>query len=256
VASRYRDHLAALRDAGDAIGLHPHAWRWLPGSRRWLADHGNDEWVAECIRRSFAAFADAFGEPCRLIRFGDRYISTPAIRLAAELGARYDLTVEPGAPELRSMHRAPATGRLVSMEYAPRRAYRPRADDVLAATQSRAQGDAGLWEIPLTSLDPDPVLSPLRWVGRRIRHRGRPLHRPASLVAGMWPARPFWRGVDDVIESSPSPYLAFAVRSDAPIRPAHIGPFEDKFAALAALPLVRRLAFRRPDAIGLPDGPT
>jgi len=103
--------------------------------------------------------------------------------------------------------------------------------------------------IPLTSLDPDPALSLWRRIGRRVRHRGRPLHRPASLVAGMWAADTFWRGVQEVIDASPIPYLAFAIRSDAPLRPASIGPFEAKFAALAHSPLMQRLSFTTPDVV-------
>jgi hypothetical protein len=248
VAERYAEPLAQLREAGDAFGLHPHASRWIAESGHWLPDHGDAEWVAHCIRTSFDAFEAAMGETCRFVRFGDRFISTAAIRLCADLGARYDLTVEPGAPGMRSMRRGPATGRIVSMEFAPRRPYRPSAVDVLSASTDPAV-DVGLWEVPLTALDPDPVLSPLRWVGRRIRHRGRPLHRPASLVAGMWPAEPFWRGVEEFLDVARVRYLAFAVRSDAPIRPAHIGPFEEKLRALASLPIVKRLEFTRPDAV-------
>jgi hypothetical protein len=246
VAEKYRDQLDELRAAGDVIGLHPHAWRWLPDRRRWMSDHGSSEWVEHCARVSFDAFETVFGEPCRFVRWGDRFLSAQAIRLQAELGARFDLTVEPGAPQLRSMHSTPATGRLLSMEYAPREPYRPSEDDPRMPART-PRDDVGLWEVPLTALDPDPVLSRLRWLGRRLRHFGRPLHRPATLVAPMWPAQPFWRGVEDYLEATDRPHLAFAVRSDAPIRPSSIAAFDEKIAMLLELPLAKRLVFTTPD---------
>jgi hypothetical protein len=248
VADYYGDELAALRAAGDTVGLHPHGWRWLPESGRWLADHGNPAWIEHCIRLSFETYRTAFGETCRFVRFGDRFLSAASIRLAAELGARYDLTVEPGAPELSSMHGAAASGRIRSMRDAPRRPYRPSVDDPLRAA-IEGQVDAGLWMIPLTSLNPDAILSPWRRVGRRVRHHGRPLHRPAPLFAAAWAAAPFWEAVDEFLAESASPYLAFAIRSDVPLRPDQIGPIEEKLAALRVSPLVERLLFTTPDAI-------
>jgi hypothetical protein len=247
VADRYGDAIAALREQGDVIGLHPHAWRWLPQRRKWIADHGDAAWIDNCLRTSIAAYETAFGERCRFVRWGDRFLSARAIALEAMLGAEFDLTVEPGAPQLRSMHpRAAATGSLISMEYAPREPYRPSRNDPRVAATTPSD-DVGLWEVPLTALDPDPVLSPLRWFGRRVRHYGRPLHRPASMVAPMWPAVPFWQGVQDYLTTAPRPHLAFAVRSDVPIRAESIAALDAKFAALQDLPLRRRLAFTTPD---------
>jgi hypothetical protein len=246
VADQYGDQLNELSAAGDVIGLHPHAWRWLPDRGRWMSDHGDSRWVEHCLRVSFDAFQTAFGERCRFVRWGDRFMSADAIRLEAELGAWFDLTIEPGAPQLRSFHSAPATGRLVSMEYAPREPYRPSKNDPRIAAATPRE-EVGLWEVPLTALDPDLVLSRVRWIGRRLRHFGRPLHRPASLVAPMWPAQPFWRSVEDYLEATDRPHLAFAVRSDAPIRPSSIAAFDEKIAMLLELPLAKRLVFTTPD---------
>jgi hypothetical protein len=78
VAERYWDQLQGLRAAGDGIGVHPHCWRWSAERKRWIADHGDPDWVDHCIRVSFETYEAAFGEPCRLVRFGDRFLSGPA----------------------------------------------------------------------------------------------------------------------------------------------------------------------------------
>ena len=40
VAETYGAELAALTDAGDELGLHPHALRWDPRADRWLTRRG------------------------------------------------------------------------------------------------------------------------------------------------------------------------------------------------------------------------
>ncbi len=62
---RYRAQIDDLLAAGDAIGIHPHAWRWVPEAGTWRADHGDAAWVAHCVDMSLDAFASTFGQPCR-----------------------------------------------------------------------------------------------------------------------------------------------------------------------------------------------
>lgn len=243
VVDRYGRDLERLGAAGDVIGLHPHAWHWSATRGRWVADHADAEWVDHCIRVSYEAYETAFGEPCRAQRFGDRLMSARAARLIADLGARYDLTVEPGARALASMHAgAAAAGGTPDMTGAPREPYRPRPDDPFRA------GDGDPWMIPLTSMDPDPMLPAWRRVARRIRYPGAPRHRPSTLTAA-WPAAPFWSLVERELAAMSQPYLAFAIRSDAPLIPHLIDPIEEKLAALLTSPLARRLVFTTPAAV-------
>ena len=58
VADRYADHLTSVREEGDEIGLHPHAWRWLPAEKTWTQDFGDERWVEHCVTHSAARSAD------------------------------------------------------------------------------------------------------------------------------------------------------------------------------------------------------
>ena len=82
---------------GDRVGVHPHAWRWVEDANHWVVDHGDASWVEHCVATSFETYRAHFGAVCELHRFGDGFLSTDVVRLLTELGARFDLTVEPGA---------------------------------------------------------------------------------------------------------------------------------------------------------------
>lgn len=239
----YDREIDHIRTAGDLIGLHPHAWRWAAEQGRWVADHADPEWVDHCIRVSYEAYEAALGEPCIAQRYGDRLMTARAARLSIELGARYDLTVEPGARSRRSLHPGTgATGHTAEMRYAPRGPYRPNQEDPLSP------GDGEIWMIPLTSMDPDPLLPIWRRVARRIRRPGGPWHRPAALTAP-WPAALFWPMIERELAEMSQPYLAFAIRSDGPLLPNLNRPTEEKLAALLTSPLAARLVFTTPDAV-------
>lgn len=107
--------------------------------------------------------------------------------------------------------------------------------------------------IPLTSMDPDPMLPTWRRVARRVRHRGAPRHRPTTLTAD-WPAAPFWPMIERELAAMARPYAAFALRSDVPLRPESNGPVEGKLAALLTSPLVDHLVFTTPEAVVAPVG--
>jgi hypothetical protein len=243
VVDRYRTEIDTLRAAGDLIGLHPHALRWSEANGRSVADHEDADWVDYCIRVSYESYHGAFGEPCRAQRFGDRLMTARAARLSAQLGAQYDLTIEPGAPPVRSLHPGTAaTGTTADMRSAPREPYRPSQADAMQA------GDGRLWMIPLTSMDPDPMLSTWRRVARRIRHPQGPRHRPTTLTVA-WPAAPFWRMVERELATMTRPYLAFAIRSHSPLVPHLIGPIEEKMSALLTSPLAERVVVTGPEAV-------
>ncbi|MFL5674650.1 MAG: hypothetical protein ACJ779_06570 [Chloroflexota bacterium] len=255
VVDRYGGQLDRLRAAGDVIGLHPHALRLTATPGRWVADHADAEWVDQCVDMAYEAYRVAFGEPCRAQRFGDRFISARALRRAVELGARYDLSVEPGARRLASLHPGmAATGRSPDMRDAPREPYRPSRDDPIrpdvtgSEHPGRADTTTAPWMIPLTSVDPHPMLPAWRRAARRVRHPGGPWHRPATLAAP-WPADGFWGVIERELDAMARPYLAFAVRSDVSVKPAQIGPIEEKIARLQTLPIAERLEFTTPDAV-------
>ena len=243
VVDRYGADIDRLRSDGDLIGLHPHALRWSEANGRSVADHADADWVDYCIRVSCETYAAAFGGPCRAQRFGDRLMTARAARLIAQLGVQYDLSIEPGTRPLRALHPGTVTtGYTADMRTAPREPYRPSADDPMRT------GDGRLWMIPLTSMNPDPMLPAWRRIGRRVRYPGGPLHRPTTLT-DPWPVAPFWPLVQQELATMTRPYLAFAIRSDAAVRPHMIGPIEEKMSALLTSPLAERLVFAGPEAV-------
>lgn len=102
---RYGEAIEQLRRDGDEIGLHAHAWRWDAGLLKWVIDHGDQEWVAHCIRTSFEAYRGAFGRRCLSFRFGDRWMNNETMALLESLGVKFDLTAEPGKTARPTLHR-------------------------------------------------------------------------------------------------------------------------------------------------------
>jgi hypothetical protein len=248
VAERYSNELHALRGAGDGIGVHPHCWRWSTRRNEWITDHGDPDWVDHCIRVSFATYEAAFGESCRLVRFGDRFVTGRALALAAQLGARFDLSVEPGMPAVRSVGGAVSTGLIPSQALAPRTPYRPGLiDPVLPA--GGGSPEVGLWEIPLTAINSNPLVPLWRRVARRVQHPRGPRYRTARLPPP-WRATEFWAIVQRDLEATQRPYLAFATRTDSFITgrpPAR--HFEAKIAALRDWTPGKHLSFVTPDVL-------
>ena len=126
VVEHHPEIFRELESAGDELGLHTHAWRWDGLSRGWVADHGNQEWIDHCVRVSFEAFQRALGRPCKSFRFGDHWMNNETMHLLEELGAQFDLTLEPGckAPRFRK-RRELFTGSLPDYRSVPRHPYRP-----------------------------------------------------------------------------------------------------------------------------------
>jgi peptidoglycan/xylan/chitin deacetylase (PgdA/CDA1 family) len=234
VAETYRSEIDELLKAGDGFGLHPHAWRWKDPPGRWLADNGRPEWVDKVMRDAFAAFQSAFGRPCVSHRFGDRYLSAQVVRTLRELGVRTGLTVEPGAP---GNHRG-----------APRSPYQPSDGDPMIPSSTYPRAADGLWMIPMTSFNPDPLLPRWRRGARRLRHPGLAPHRPIGLATPFNPQL-FWRLTAQHLDQAPVQYLAFVLRSDVAVREPLMGRTMAKMEALLTDPVVRQLRFTVPDEV-------
>jgi hypothetical protein len=229
VVAHYGEAVDRLSEAGDEIGVHPHAWRWSATRQRWFGDHGDPGWVRHCIELSLRSYRTAFGRSCVSMRFGDRYTSPDALSTAVELGIRYDLTIEPGMPAARSVHPGVATtGRIPGYARAARAPYLADPADPLRPS---VNGGGGVWMIPLTSVDTAPLMPAWRRVVRRVRRPLNPRHRTANLYVPWDPIR-FWQVVDRHVAASPAPYLAFAVRTDAFLDTRRGPAVFDKLAAL------------------------
>lgn len=207
---RYSAQLKSLRDAGDEVGLHTHAWRRVDGE--WISDYGDQGWVNECVHVSFDAYKSAFGRACRSFRFGDHWMNDETFNLAENLGARYNLTVEPGMlPIAVALPGETSIGRFPDYAKIPRKPYRPARENFRRSGKTRGEKDS--WVIPVST-----VLLP-RWPAapfyRRVVWRaryGRRFYYPLSLALE---PNHFRQSISDVVEGGNARHLCVVVRVDA-----------------------------------------
>jgi hypothetical protein len=231
--SRYIEDFARN---GDEIGLHTHAWRWDEAQNSWVADYGNQAWVDHCVRVSFESFREALGKGCASFRFGDRWMSNTTMELIESLGARFDLTLEPGQSATPSLFRDELyTGSIPDYTQVPQLPYRPSRADFRKRSLFRQRR---LWEVPISGgyvvKQDEPFGSP----GARepLRH----------LTLAMW-NRPeaFCVVMDRLLRTVQVPYLAFTVRSDLPLR-STMPHMQEIFEGILAHPWADRFVFSTP----------
>jgi hypothetical protein len=274
VANRYAGWLAELGSIGDEIGLHTHAWRWDEGTGGWLVDHGNQPWVDHCVRQSFEAFRSAFGRTCQSFRFGDRWMNDATLDLVERLGARFDLTVEPGLPSSRLNE--PSTSVIPDYTRAPRRPYRPARSDFRKA--GRVWNRRRIWMIPMSTGNVRPLLSSGRWIARHVGgyydsaddYHTLELALSARVFGGIvdrarrgaarlglgrieygrltfsadWPQ--FSATMDGLLGVSRSPYLAPVIRSGIAVHPRYQANLARNIAHILSHPLIDRFVFETP----------
>ena len=104
---------------------------------------------------AFRSFRESFNESCLYFRSGDQWMNNATYALAEKLGARFDLTLEPGLQG--GPLDKPFTGELPDLGGVPRYPYRPAKSDF------RTPGSylkRRLWAIPLsagsTNWSPEP----------------------------------------------------------------------------------------------------
>lgn len=163
-ADRFGEQLHEAAARGDEIGLHTHGYRWSDSHGGWLVDHANLAFLEESVQRAVEAFRQSFGRPCRILRFGDRWMHTATMNLLERLGIVADLTVEPGEPARPTYHsRMPFTGSLPDYSSAPTCLYTPDRADYLA----KSPVPRGIVEIPISS-----IRTAVPWQGlRRLAYR-------------------------------------------------------------------------------------
>ena len=233
LAERLERDLAVLLARGDAVGLHTHAGRW-DGSQ-WIADHGDERWIRECVEVAAGAYERVFGRACAEHRFGDRWTGEALYDTLLDVGVEVDGTIEPGIRgAARTDVTMPATGRIPDYLHVPREASPVR--------------DGRLWLLPLTSADPGPSLPPLQRLARRLRYPGEPLHRPHLLDRSWSSPAACWDIAEARLAEMERPYLSFVVRSDM-VLDHRAEPTDAVLRALAGRALVRRLRFLPPRGV-------
>jgi glycosyltransferase involved in cell wall biosynthesis len=138
LADRYERELTELGGAGDEFGLHPHSWRW---QGRWVSDAADPDWVSHCIDVGLDGYRKTFGQPCRVHKHGDNFMSTAVARQLDEAGVAVDLSIVPGMPAARSLSpMEETTGWLPDTRTVPSHVYRPARDDFRLPDRTRREG--------------------------------------------------------------------------------------------------------------------
>jgi hypothetical protein len=148
VADACPELIRTIQQSGDASGTHVHTWRWDEKTRVWFNDFDDSKWIDHCVDTSLAAVTQITGEPVVMNRFGDRWMSTQAVRALRNNGIKYDLTMEPGIPDMPIHDDDRSTSWLPDMRGAPRTPYYPDGDNFMAEAATPG-GD--LLMIPVTT---------------------------------------------------------------------------------------------------------
>ena len=233
LAETYRSQLDKLVTEGDALGIHPHAWRWDPVRQVTVGDHGDAKFVEESAFMAVSLFTEVFGRLPDYHRYGSQYMSTATMNLLNRMGVPIDLTLEPGEPPNRDadLPGSLLTGETGDFRGAPRFAYQPSSEDYLRPAGPAERG-GGLWELPLTS-----SRRAFAWPGagpplagqasgshdqaalhhvKPARPEGRtgPDHRVLAMWLDWAVAGDFWDAAFKAAALLENPYMAFAIRSD------------------------------------------
>src|SRR5687768_5134629 len=237
---QYASLVSQLAADGDAFGVHPHAYRWHPQDRCWIVDHGNNAWIERCLETSLSAFARVFDRPCRILRFGDRWMSNDAVRWAESRGLEFDLTLEPGYPSQSANHPEERfTGMLPDYSAVPRHVYRPSIADY---RRTEALRTSGIWMIPMST-----ARVRLGWRRRAYYRLIRPEHavgRSTALVSHAHDLFP--RIASEVIDHTDDRHLGLALRTGALANPRFARRVERNLAWLMRHSLAANFAWTTP----------
>lgn len=222
---------AAAADRGDEVGLHIHGWRRDPDGA-WVDDFGDEAWFDECIDRSMAAFAEAFGRRCRVVSFGNRFLGEAAIARLVHHEVAIDQTGEPANGPVADGDWPHVRGAIPDYRRMPRRPH------VLAP---------GLVELPLTAGRKRLGCRPRAHLSRMRRHGLRErLDHPVQLGGKEVPGTSFGELMADSLRRQRRPYLSFAVRSDGILDATQRQRLLRHVDELLSLPEAERFQFMTP----------
>jgi hypothetical protein len=231
------DLIETIGDRGDYCGIHPHLWRWNQRLREWFNELADPAWTAECLQTSIEAFQQIFHRLPEACRFGDRWLNQNAVELMRASGIRYDLTVEPGLPDVPVFDDPHATGRLPDYRRAPRVPYRPSSENFLTPTSDEAK-DNSLWIVPLSTTAPV-------WQFRRRRPYLLKVSRSPNLS---YPSSEVWPHLRTELDLATSVPLVMVVRTGDCERAELLENFLETTGQLAQHPALARCRFTNPAA--------
>ena len=246
VVTRYPHLIEALAAAGDELGLHTHAWRWDENCQEWIEDFGDQRWVDHCVRSSFEAFHTSLNRPCKSFRFGDHWTNDQTVDLLEEQGAKFDLTVEPGATGTLVPGES-FTGTFPDYTQIPQVPYRPHKNDFRKRSFWRKRD---LWIIPISagstaSTTTSPTTSPWRrWTARPASHQNS-TPEYMSLILSFDPPT-FSSIANRLLGDLRRPYLALPARTDMAHEPYQRFNLERNIEYLLSHPLIKDFVFETP----------
>ena len=234
--------------AGDEIGFHPHAYRWERKINNWIEDLGNQEWVNHCVEMGFDALKRALDRPCDSFRFGAYWTSTETVNLAEKLGAKYDLTIEPGFQlKKRDFYGKLYSAELPNYDHVPREPYHPAKIDFTKPDPKRSEG---IWMIPMSTSFVTYQFGRLETYYKRLFSPEELKPRPITLnwARGV---NGFRSVMEDCLKSLKRPYLLMVLRSDVcsdtPFEPEMQENVKRNVEYIMNHPLAKRFVFATPE---------
>jgi len=233
----YRGIIDAARSAGDEVGLHVHLARWNEARSCWIEDFADGAWIEHCAEVSFASFGEALGVPCHSVRIGCHFMSEELSAALARLGARFDLTLEPGALERSRLWGRETAGALPDLTDLPRHPYRR------STASFRRPGDSageGMWMLPVTTA---PIDADAPEAARQASDDG------AYVRLGLWYAPEVFRYVAGrALRDPAAPCLVMVLRSDMPLVPGLAAAIDANVEWVCRHPLAGRFEVSTPAA--------
>lgn len=243
----YPEYIEEFLRNGDEVGLHPHAYRWDKKNNNWIEDLGNQDWVNHSVEMGFDTYTKLFKRTCESFRFGAYWINSGTINLAEKLGAKFDLTVEPGfkmKERIYPKHYYSAS--LPNYDHCPRIPYRPSKLDFTKPDLNRNEG---LWIIPLSTGKVSYQFGRLETIYRKIFSPKDLEPRTVTLNLGRGP-NGFRKVMNNLLENLERPFLTFVIRSDVcgpeSLDPAHGVNMKNNLEYVMSHPLAERFIFSTP----------
>lgn len=242
--THYEKYVADFIREGDEIGLHPHAYRWEEKINNWIEDLGNQSWVNHCVEMGFVSFKKIFNRTCDSFRFGAYWINNETLDLVEKLGARFDLTPEPGLKvNKRPFYGQHYTAAVPSYDGVPQLPYRPSKSDFTKADQNRKEG---LWIIPLSTGYIQYRFGKLESVYHKFFNPELSKPKCITLNIGNYGVENFSKVVTHLLNTLEKPYLTLVLRSDNGIKQRQMKNIQDNLNFLLSHPLVERFIFSTP----------
>jgi len=224
---------AALREAGDEIGVHVHPYVRDEQSGKWVDRFTDPSVIEDALEFSFDTYEQAFGSPCRLLTFGALFMNEQILEIAERRGVRYDLSCVPGEPPTRTG--TPDYSTVPMVPYYPDRHVFQRAGE---------EGSRTIREIPSTSIDS----AQLR---RRITRRIRGVRPPYYRTHAMWRARhitadQYWAAAAKNLKRLQVPYFSHVLRSEALVVDSVSVTIDPILRRLPKAPITKLVRFQTP----------